>query len=138
LNIPPVEVDPNPGSSFKIIPDSELIYGPAAIHFDIESFIHEHGGYLANYSQDVDGRYLSGAQIVELVSRNYSVNPRLLLALLEYRSSWVTDAAPQNVDYPLGFYENYYAGLYRQLAWTANNLNRGFTYGASMRFLPYH
>ncbi|HEY9529042.1 MAG TPA: LysM domain-containing protein, partial [Anaerolineales bacterium] len=27
LDIPPVEVDPNPGSSFKIIPDSELVYG---------------------------------------------------------------------------------------------------------------
>jgi murein DD-endopeptidase MepM/ murein hydrolase activator NlpD len=126
LNIPPVDVDPNPGSSFKLIPDSELVYGPASVQFDIESFINEQGGYLANYSQDVDGRYLPGAQIVELVSKNYSVNPRLLLALLEYRSGWVTDAAPQNVEYPLGFYENYYAGLYRQLAWTANNLNRGY------------
>ena len=89
-------------------------------------FIDEHGGYLANYSQDVDGQYLSGAQIIALVSKNYSVNPRLLLALLEYRSGWVTNAAPQNVDYPLGFYDSYYAGLYRQLAWTANNLNRGY------------
>ena len=126
LNIPPVEVDPNPGSSFKLIPDSELVYGPASVQFNIGSFIDEHGGYLANYAQDVDGQYLTGAQIVELVARNYSVNPRLLLALLEYRSSWVTDSAPQNVDYPLGFYESYYAGLYRQLAWTANNLNRGY------------
>ena len=126
LDIPPVEVDPNPGSSFKLIPDSELVYGPASIQFDIEAFIGEQGGYLASYSQEVDGMYLNGAQIVELVSKNYSVNPRLLLALLEYRSGWVTDPAPQNVEYPLGFYENFYAGLYRQLAWTANNLNRGY------------
>jgi hypothetical protein len=54
------------------------------------------------------------------------VNPRLLLALLEYRGGWVTDPAPQNVDYPLGYYESYYAGLYRQLTWTANSLNRGY------------
>jgi murein DD-endopeptidase MepM/ murein hydrolase activator NlpD len=74
----------------------------------------------------VDGQYLNGAQIVERVAQNYSVNPRLLLALLEHRSGWVTDSAPQNVDYPLGFYDNFYAGLYRQLAWTANNLNRGY------------
>ena len=126
LDIPPVEVDPNPGSSFKLIPDSELVYGPASVQFDVESFIDEHGGYLANYSQDVDGQYLTGSQIIELVSKNYSVNPRLLLALLEYRSGWVTDAEPQNVEYPLGFYDSFYAGLYRQLAWTANNLNRGF------------
>jgi len=126
LDIPPVEVDPNPGSSFKLIPDSELVYGPASAQFDIGSFIDEQGGYLANYSQDVDGEYLSGTQIIARVSENYSVNPRLLLALLEYRSGWVTNATPQNVDYPLGFYDDYYAGLYRQAAWTANNLNRGY------------
>ena len=126
LTIPPVEVDPNPGSSFKLIPDSELVYGPASARFDVESFVEEQGGYLASYSGDVDGEYLTGTQIVERVSQNYSVNPRLLLALLEYRSGWVTDPNPQNVEYPLGFYDSYYAGLYRQLAWTANNLNRGF------------
>ena len=27
LKIPPIEADPNPGSSVKIIPDSELVYG---------------------------------------------------------------------------------------------------------------
>jgi LasA protease len=126
LTIPPVEVDPNPGSSFKLIPDSELVYGPASSAFDVGSFVDQHGGYLASYSQDVEGEYLTGTQIVERVAKNYSVNPRLLLALLEYRSGWVTNPAPQNVEYPLGFYENYYAGLYRQLAWTANNLNRGY------------
>jgi LasA protease len=126
LDIPPIEVDPNPGSSFKLITDSELVYGPASARFDVDAFIDEHGGYLAKYSQDVDGQVLSGKQIVSLVSKNYSVNPRLLLALLEYRSGWVTNPTPQNVDYPLGFYDAFYEGLYRQLAWTANNLNRGY------------
>src|SRR5687768_14606894 len=126
LTIPPVEVDPNPGSSFKLIPDSELVYGPASSQFDVGAFVDEQGGYLAKYSQDVDGEFLTGTQIVERVSENYSVNPRLLLALLEYRSGWVTNPNPQNVEYSLGFYDSFYAGLYRQLAWTANNLNRGY------------
>ncbi|HEY3473088.1 MAG TPA: LysM peptidoglycan-binding domain-containing protein [Anaerolineales bacterium] len=126
LEIPPVEVDPNPGSSFKLIPDSELVYGPATVEFGVDSFVNQEGGYLASYSQEVDGQYLSGTQIVERVAESYSVNPRLLLALLEYRGGWVTNPTPQNVDYPLGFYDAYYQGLYRQLAWTANNLNRGY------------
>ena len=126
LNIPPVSDDQLPGSSFKIIPDSELVYGPATASFDIEAFIQDRGGYLASYSQDVNGEYLTGSQIVERIAQNYSVNPRILLALLEYRSQWVTNPVPSNIDYPLGFYDNYYAGLYRQLAWTANNLNRGY------------
>lgn len=126
LKIPPVQADPHRGSSFKIIPDSELVYGPASAKFDLESFVHEKGGYLANYTQDVNGETLSGTQIITRVSQSYSVNPRLLLALLEYRSGWVTNATPDNVDYPLGFQDSYHAGLYRQVTWAADNLNRGF------------
>jgi LasA protease len=126
LDIPPVEADPNRGTSFKMIPDSELVYGPASAQFDIDSFVHAHNGYLATYTQDVNGETLSGIQIITRIAQSYSVNPRLLLALLDYRSGWVTNAAPENVDYPLGFNDNYYAGLYRQVAWAANNLNRGY------------
>jgi LasA protease len=128
LNIPPVEADPNRGSSFKIIPDSELVYGPASVQFDVQAFLQSHSGYLANYVQDVDGESLTGAQMVALTAQNYSVNPRLLVALLEYRSGWVTNSAPANVDYPMGFSDNYHAGLYKQLAWAADNLNRGYYY----------
>ena len=126
LNIPPVVTDPNPGSSFKIIPDSELVYGPASVGFDLDAFLKSKGGYLANYVQDVNGEYLSGSQIIMRVAENYSVNPRLLVALLEYRSGWVTSILPSEVDFPLGNYEAYYSGLYRQVAWAADNLNRGY------------
>lgn len=128
LTIPPVEADPNPGSSFKIIPDSELVFGPASVDFDVDGFVRSQAGYLAGYTQDVDGEILSGTQIIQRVSQNYSVNPRLLLALLEYRGGWVRNPSPQNVDYPFGFFDNYYAGLYRQAAWAADNLNRGYYY----------
>jgi len=128
LNIPPVEVNTIPGSALKIIPDSELIYGPASIQFDLDAYLKSQGGYLSNYVQDVDGEYLSGAEIVMRVAKNYSVNPRLLVALIEYRSKWVTNSVPENVDYPLGYYDDYYAGLYRQIAWAADNLNRGYYY----------
>lgn len=126
LNIPPVDADPNVGSSFKLIPDSELVYGPAAAQFDARTFMQGHNGYLASYSQDVDGEYLTGAQIITLIAQRYSVNPRLLIALIEYKSGWVTNLTPQNVDYPLGYYDDYHAGLYKQLTWAANGLNRGY------------
>lgn len=126
LKIPPVEADPHRGSSFKIIPDSELVYGPASAQFDLAGFVHQKNGYLANYTQDVNGETLSGIQIITRIAQSYSVNPRLLLALLEYRSGWVTNPSPDQVDYPLGFQDGYYAGLYRQVSWAANSLNRGF------------
>ena len=127
LTIPAPEPD-TPGPSFKIIPDSELVYGPASAQFDVDAFVKNQNGYLATYTQDVGTETLTGAQVVVRVSQDYSVNPRLLLALLEHRSNWVTNAnpAPGLIDYPLGFIEQSHQGLYHQLAWAANELNRGF------------
>ncbi|MDX1378986.1 MAG: LysM peptidoglycan-binding domain-containing protein, partial [Anaerolineales bacterium] len=109
LDIPPVVTDPTPGSSFKIIPNSELVFGPASVEFDLEAYLGNKNGYLSNYVQEVDGEFLSGSQIVMRVARNYSVNPRLLVALIEYRSGWVTNPVPANIDYPLGYINDFYA-----------------------------
>ncbi|MBI5963448.1 MAG: LysM peptidoglycan-binding domain-containing protein [Chloroflexi bacterium] len=125
LNVPA----PNPadaGTAFKVIPDSELVYGPASIYFNINDFIQSQNGYLASYTQDVNGTILSAEEIVYLVASNYSVNPRLLLALLEYQSGWVTNPSPFAVSYPMGIQDEYHFGLYRQLTWAADTLNRGY------------
>jgi hypothetical protein len=125
LNVPaPKPIGKAP--SFKVIPDSELVYGPASIYFDIHEFINGQKGYLASYTQDVNGTTLSAADIILLVSQNYSVNPRLLLALLEYQSGWVTNPTPINTSYPMGLLDQGHYGLYRQLTWAANDLNKGY------------
>jgi LasA protease len=117
-----------PGPDFKIIPDSELIFGPASASLDLASFIKGSKGYLSKYSEDVDDQSMTGTEIVDRVSREYSVNPRLLLALLEYRSGWLQNPNPpeKTLDYPLAYPNTAYQGLYKQLSWTANNLNRGY------------
>src|SRR3990170_4645014 len=94
LTIPPPRPGP-PGPGFKIIPDSELVYGPVSATFDIAAFITGKGGYLVSYQEEVNGQTLSGAQIVERVAQDFSVNPRLLLAALEYQSNWVTRVKPK-------------------------------------------
>lgn len=116
------------GPTFKIIPDSELIYGPMSINLDIDAFVHNRGGYLASYSEDVAFETLTGGQIVERVAQNDSVNPRLLLALLEYCSGWVTNTNPNpdTLSEPLGIRDGLHPGLYRQLTWAADRLNRGY------------
>jgi LasA protease len=127
LIIPPSDALP-PGPSYKIIPDSELVYGPGTADFDIEAFVKEQNGYLYRYQQEVDGRTYDGAGVVARIAKEYSVNPRLLLALLEYRSGWVTQAKPdeESLEYPMLNLDTRRKGLYRQLAWTANNINRGY------------
>jgi LasA protease len=127
LMIPAPDPGP-PGPDFKIIPDSELVYGPASVDFDIRSFVLNQGGYLASYSEEVDGETVSGDSVVYRISYEYSINPRLLLALVEYQSGWITNPNPgkETLDYPVGLVNEWRKGLYRQLAWAANSLNRGY------------
>ncbi|MEA3349940.1 MAG: LysM peptidoglycan-binding domain-containing protein [Chloroflexota bacterium] len=127
LTIPvPEPVERGPG--FKIIPNSELIAGPPTVYFDVPDFVYAQNGYLVRHEEEVDGRTLSGYQIVQRVAQDYSVNARLLLAVLEYQSGWVTDSDPHTstLKYPLGWDDPRREGLYKQLAWAANELNRGY------------
>jgi LasA protease len=118
------------GPSLKLIPDSELVYGPAYIHFDLAGFVAGQGGYLASYTEDVEGRTLTGTEIVQLVSQRFSVGPRVLLALLELQSGWVTNPQPaaqgNSLTYPLGHVQGYHEGLFQQLSWVATRLNGGY------------
>jgi LasA protease len=116
------------GPGFKILPDSELVNGPAGAGFDIKAFVLQNDGYLVEYEEGVGGRMLQGWEIVEQVSRLYSVNPRLLLALLEYQGGWVRTKSPSPTAevYPMGYYEQYFSGLLKQMNWAADQLNRGY------------
>lgn len=120
-------------SSFKLIPDSELVYGPAAKGFDVRTFANPYNGQLLLYQETVEGQPLAGPEIVSLVAHRYSVNPRLLLAVLEYRAGWVTKTIATgawDTQTPLGVNKPGLAGLYQQLSWAANELNWGY-YGRS-------
>jgi len=116
------------GPALKLIPDSEMVYGPAYIHFDLAGFVSGQGGYLAGYAEDVEGDTLTGPEIVQLVSQRFSVGPRVLLALLELRSGWVTQPQPaaETLAYPLGYDRDYHEGLFQQLGWAAVRLNEGY------------
>lgn len=118
-----------PGPSFKIIPDSELILGPSANGFRVRDFLSAYGGSLLNYEETVEGDVMAGPEIVELVAQRYRVNPRLLLALIEHRTGWVTRAVPVEPS-ALGYANALLPGLYGQLNYAADQLNWGF-YGRS-------
>ncbi len=117
-----------PGPGFKIIPDSELVYSPGSIFYAMHEDIARWNGALAQHREEVEGVVLSGAEIVQLVAQRYSVNPRLLVALLEYQSGWLTrtDVASDSWIYQLGFYHTRWQGLFGQLSWAADQLNAGF------------
>jgi LasA protease len=128
------------GPDVKLIPDSELVYGPGLADFDTFEFVAEYASesLLASYSEEVDGTWMTGPEIVERVALENSISPRLLLALLEYESGWLSNSVVNSEasTYPMGYLgrpsDNY--GLYDQMAWAANMLNAGY-YGWRQRGL---
>ena len=129
LIIPPASINEQ-ASSFKIIPESELIYSPSAKDFDTESVVWQFNGKLSRYEETLeDGSHLAGAEIVQRVADENGVNPRLLLAVLEYQSGWVRSEGKNGIPaaYPLGLLNPYQTGLYKQLGLAANELLRGST-----------
>ena len=126
LQVPGGGIQQITGPEFKIIPDSELVYGPAAKGFDARLFITNLNGYLARHQEEVEGLPMDGASTLQLVADRHSVNPRLLLALLEHQTGWVTQATPPSTTPNLGYSGAGASGLYGQLSWAANLLNLGF------------
>lgn len=112
----------------EILPDSEVVYSPAYVGFDIKEFIESKGGYLVGYTEYVDGQQLTGAEIVERVAQQFSVGPRLLLALLEHYGGWVTNPYPTAgaINSMLGPRNPRGGSLYLALGWTANRINAGY------------
>jgi murein DD-endopeptidase MepM/ murein hydrolase activator NlpD len=125
LNIPANYV-PLMGPSYKIIPDSELIYSPGQSNFALKSTIMEYNGFLSRYADYVDEKMRPSWEVIELVARDYSINPRLLLALVEYRSGALTRQGVSDFTYPLGHTDPLKSGLYKQLVWAATILSQGY------------
>lgn len=116
---------PGVTTSAQLLPDQELVFSPTASDFDLDLFIQSVGGFLSTYYEEVEDETLDGAQIVQRVAEDLSINPRLLLALLEYRAGWVFGQPSHNADrsHPLGFYVPGRSGLYQELMIAGTQLN---------------
>ena len=126
--LPVTITDILPGGA--LLPDSEVIYGAAAKDFDIAAEIQRAGGYLSTYSETVgkneQEEVLSGAEIVRRVALDTSINPRLLLALLDYHSGWFSGQPRGDLNYPIGFMNSDYTGLDGELDLATRFLSVGY------------
>lgn len=124
--------------SVQLLPVGSLVRGPASPR-QSAGLTARFSGYFAGLTEPVEDRTatgdrvmhsLSAAQIIDRVAVENSVDPRVLLATLEYRAGWITQSNPANVREPLVDIEDSLpvnrTGLYRQVSWLANELNRGY------------
>jgi LasA protease len=126
LRIPSASIETSP--ALRLLPNSEFVNSPAYVDFGTAAFCSRQGGYLCTYQENVDGNLLSGPEIVDLVAHHYSVGPRLLLAVLERESGWVTNPTPgaQALNAPLGNRGGGWGSFHVQLAAAADKLNEGY------------
>jgi len=114
------------GDPYQIIPDHAFVYGPSLVGFNTSAFVATQPGWINGVTTWAGRDNRDGAHIVDYVAINYSINPRLLLALLEYQASALSNPVRPNLRYLLGFEKTYYEGMYLQLVGAANMLNDGY------------
>ncbi len=127
LEVPAYYV-PLTGSPFHILPDSEVVYGPSASDFDTRSQVLRRPGFLTELTAWAFERQRTGWELIQVVAENYSINPRLLLALLEHHTQALTKpfAEDDEIAYPMGYENPRYIGIYNQLLWAAERINDGY------------
>lgn len=113
-------------SPFKIIPDHAFVNGPTATGFNTSAYVETQPGWIKSYRVYAGGKWRSGAEMVDYVAINYSINPRLLLAILEYQGGALSQPAPPVKKNLLGFTRTYWENPYLQLVIAANTLNNGY------------
>ena len=95
-----------------------IVFASTASNYDIENEILKADGFLARYTEETSTGTRSGIEIVRQVAQDYSINPMILLALIEFRSHWLfgePNGAAER-DYPVGWHETANKGLYKQVA----------------------
>ncbi len=124
-NLAPANTTPNE----QVLPDSEVVFTASAVDFDIPGYITESGGYLASYREYLGSTgWVTGAEAIRRLAYENSVNPRLLLAVLEYESRWVrgqpVDAL--HAEYPMGYEDFRYKSMFTQMVWAVNQISIGY------------
>lgn len=116
------------GQGGLLIPDSDVVYSPSALDFDISTYLVSAGGYFGTYKEYLAEGWMTGAQVVQKVATESSINPRVLVALVEFQSHWVYgQPETQNaIDYPIGYIRPDKKGLYKQLNWAVQQLMVGY------------
>lgn len=124
----PIYYQPLWGSPYQIIPDWLFVYGPAESDFDVVAYVNSQPGWLKNYESFAGTEQRVGGELIQYVADNFSISPRLLLAVVEYQAGAISEVTPpENLDtYILGYEEKNHKGFYRQLVWAANTLNNGY------------
>jgi len=122
----PAYYQPLGGTPFPLLPDSEFVYGPTAQAFEVRAFLNAQAGPVKNYTAFVNQKQRDAAGTIEYVARQYSLNPKLLLALMEWRTGALTHPNDVPRDMPFGSVPISSSDWYLHMLWVAEQLSIGY------------
>ena len=111
--------------NIQIMPDAEVIFSFTAVKFDVHDYVQKAGGYLSTFRDYLGSTgWINGDDAVKRLAYENSINPRLILGLLEFESRWVQGQPVDafHKDYPMGFNDYHFKGMSVQLVWAINNM----------------
>jgi len=139
-------------SSELLFPDSDVVYSPSAVGFDIHAFVQEQGGFLAEHEDLLSYGMTPASEIIQIQAEAHSINPRILLSVMEYESGWVRGQPETDTEkrYPMGWEWPDRSGIIRQTSliirettigyysWRNGSLTElEFMDGGTIRLSPY-
>lgn len=111
--------------NIQIMPDAEIIFSFTAADFNVHEYVQQAGGYLSKFKDYLGSTgWIDGDDAIERLAVENSINPRLLLGLLEFEGRWVKGQPIDTLhtDYAMGFNDYHYKGMTVQLVWAINNM----------------
>lgn len=126
----PTPTIPAPPVPDQIIPDSEVVFSASAADFDTAAYLEQAGGFLGSYRQYLMiTAWTDAPAVIDMVAIENSINPRLLVALLEYQCGCVlggNDLDPDNFTLAMGAKQAQRQDFYGQLIWAIHELSEGY------------
>ena len=111
-----------------LFPDAAIVFSPEAVDFNIQAFADEHSGYLSTHTMVMNRGTTLSSEVIAQLALDYSINPRILLALLEAESGWVSGLPETKEEslYPFGFIRTDRADIYLQTGLAIRRLSQGY------------
>ena len=114
------------GTTYQSLPDHAFVNGLAQVGVSTSALVESTDGWLKNYRVYAGDKWRTGYEMIDYVATNYSISPRLLMAVLEYQAGALSNPEQPTGKYILGFKRRYYENPYLQLVIAANTLNHGY------------
>jgi hypothetical protein len=108
-----------------------VVFSASAADFDTAAYLEQTGGFLGTYRQYLMiTAWTDAPAVIDMVAIENTINPRLLVALLEYQCGCVLGMAeeidPDDFTSAMGATQAQRQDLYGQLIWAIHELSEGY------------